>query len=117
MGRTAVVTGGNSGIGRAAAEELARRGFQVVIACRDVARGETAAREINEAVKTERGAGKAVSMQLDLEDFESVRAFVAKFGRTQHGPHVLVCNAGLNTIDNMEQYSSDGFELCWKVRG
>jgi len=47
VGRVALVTGANSGMGKEAARELARMGAAVVIGCRSLERGETAADDIN----------------------------------------------------------------------
>ena len=82
-GRRVVVTGANSGIGFHAARELAQHGAAVVLAVRDVARGEEAARRIPAEVEVRR---------LDLADLDSVRAFAAAWD----GPlDLLVNNAGI----------------------
>ena len=87
-GRVAVVTGGNSGIGRATATELARHGARVMIACRDVERGKQAADDIRNRVP---GADIEVR-HIDLADMTSVR----EFGEGYDGPlHLLVNNAGV----------------------
>ena len=87
-GRVAVVTGGNSGIGRATATELARHRARVMIACRDVERGKQAADDIRNRVP---GADIEVR-HVDLADMTSVR----EFGEGYDGPlHLLVNNAGV----------------------
>jgi NAD(P)-dependent dehydrogenase (short-subunit alcohol dehydrogenase family) len=65
-GRTVVVTGANSGIGLAAARELGRAGAHVVLAVRDLEKGERAAADVP--------GGREVR-RLDLADLASVRAF------------------------------------------
>jgi NAD(P)-dependent dehydrogenase (short-subunit alcohol dehydrogenase family) len=70
-GRTAVVTGANSGLGLVTARELARAGASVVMACRNVQKGEAAAAEIRAAVP---GAQLQVA-ELDLSSLASVRGF------------------------------------------
>ena len=78
-GRLAVVTGANSGIGLVAARELARAGAHVVMAVRDAARGEDAARKVRSAASAASAAEVEV-MELDLADLSSVRSFATAFG-------------------------------------
>ncbi|WP_030545587.1 SDR family NAD(P)-dependent oxidoreductase [Streptomyces albus] len=74
-GRTAVVTGANSGLGLVTARELARRGAEVVLACRDETRGRAAEARIAEEVP---GARVRLAL-LDLADLASVREFARSF--------------------------------------
>ena len=96
-GRTVVVTGANSGLGLATARELARAGARVVLAVRDVARGEQAAATIEGATEVRR---------LDLASLESVRAFAAAWTGDLD---VLVNNAGIMMVPAGR--TADGFEL------
>jgi NAD(P)-dependent dehydrogenase (short-subunit alcohol dehydrogenase family) len=96
-GRTVVVTGANSGLGLAAARELARAGARVVLAVRDVARGEQAAAAIEGATEVRR---------LDLASLESVRTFAAEWTGDLD---VLVNNAGIMMVPAGR--TADGFEL------
>ncbi|MFI9650555.1 oxidoreductase [Streptomyces sp. NPDC052040] len=99
-GRTAVVTGGNSGIGLAAAGALARAGAHVVLAVRDERRGAAAAETI-------RGArGRVEVRRLDLADLSSVREFAARW---QGDLDLLINNAGVMNVP--EAATKDGFEL------
>ena len=70
-GRTAVVTGANSGIGFETARMLARKGARVVLACRDPEKGESAAATI----RAGKPQGTATFAPLDLADLDSVAAF------------------------------------------
>ncbi|KAL4594047.1 retinol dehydrogenase 14-like, partial [Arapaima gigas] len=72
-GKTVVVTGANSGIGRATAAELLKLQARVIMACRDPRRAEEAA----ERIRQEAGAppGQAVVKVLDLGSLRSVRRF------------------------------------------
>jgi NAD(P)-dependent dehydrogenase (short-subunit alcohol dehydrogenase family) len=82
-GRTVVVTGANSGIGRAAAEALAAAGARVALAVRDTAKGEAAAAAM---------PGNTEVRRLDLASLESIRAFAADW----HGElSLLINNAGV----------------------
>lgn len=91
QGRVALVTGANTGIGRAAAVELARRGVRLFLACRSEARTRPAIEEIN-ALRT---GSQAIWLPLDLGDFESVRACAQAFLAHDAPLHLLVNNAGL----------------------
>ncbi|XP_074888845.1 dehydrogenase/reductase SDR family member 13 isoform X5 [Buteo buteo] len=102
-GRTAIVTGGSSGIGAATALELARCGARVVLATRNAPRGEAAARRI----RTETGNAEVVFMQLDLASLRSVRAFATAFLRQEPHLHLLINNAGVSAGGTTE----DGFSL------
>ena len=96
-GRTAVVTGANSGIGRVAAGELARAGAAVTLAVRDTAKGEAAAAAMT---------GDVTVRRLDLADLASVRTFA----EATDGPvDLLVDNAGV--MATPEGRTADGFEL------
>ncbi|NIL77333.1 oxidoreductase [Rhodococcus sp. B10] len=96
-GRTAVVTGANSGVGLATVEGLAGAGAHVVLAVRDVKRGETAASAVQGSVEVRR---------LDLADLSSVRAFAADW---QGDLDLLFNNAGVMNIP--EAATKDGFEM------
>src|SRR5580693_9275051 len=89
--KTAIVTGSNTGIGKATALGLAKQGFQVVLAVRDKAKGD-AARAENAA---ESGNDGVLVMPLDLGEFASIRAFAAAFGERFQRLDVRVNNAGV----------------------
>ncbi len=108
-GRRAVVTGANSGLGLYTALELARRGAEVVLACRDAARGGEAVRRITAAVGG--GAGRASLAELDLADQASVRSFAAR--QVKEPLDLLVNNAGVMAIPRAS--TADGFEMQFGV--
>jgi NAD(P)-dependent dehydrogenase (short-subunit alcohol dehydrogenase family) len=95
-GRTCVVTGANSGLGAVIATELARAGAHVIVACRDVAKGERAVASM---------PGHVEVRQLDLADLASVRACAAGLDEVA----VLVNNAGV--MATPKRRTKDGFEL------
>ena len=96
QGRTFVVTGANSGLGRQTTLALAAAGARVVMAVRDRARGEAVARTV---------AGDVEVQLLDLADLASVRAFA---DRWQGDLDVLVNNAGIMAVP--QGRTVDGFE-------
>jgi NAD(P)-dependent dehydrogenase (short-subunit alcohol dehydrogenase family) len=100
-GRVAVVTGANSGLGLVTATELARHGAHVVLAVRNTAAGEQAARRIG---------GDTEVRELDLASLDSVRAFAAKLVVDHPAIDLLVNNAGVVLL-GPRRTSADGFEL------
>jgi NAD(P)-dependent dehydrogenase (short-subunit alcohol dehydrogenase family) len=104
-GRTAVVTGANSGLGFETALGLAGHGAAVVLACRDQAKGEAALQQIAARVP----AADTSLARLDLADLASVRAFAAEFAGEHDGLDILVNNAGVMAIPRRE--TADGFEM------
>lgn len=91
-----IVTGGNSGVGRATATALADAGHAVLIACRDVAKGRTVAAQL---------PGEVAVAALDLASLASVREFAATVDRVD----VLINNAGV--MGARTPRTADGFEI------
>ena len=92
-GRTAVITGGNSGIGVGLSREFAREGCNVVIAARDVEKS----REVAE--QAEHQGGTAMAIQTDITDRESVDAMVSKTvdrSDTRSKPDLLDTSGGIS---------------------
>ena len=104
-GRTTIVTGANSGIGLITAQELARSGADVIMACRDTAKGDSAARQIS--AKTP--GAKVTVDALDLSSLASVRAFAERFKAGNPSLDLLINNAGV--MAPPRRTTSDGFEL------
>jgi len=104
-GRTAVVTGANSGLGLETARELARHGADVVLACRDTAKGERALQDIRASAPDARLEVAA----LDLASLDSVKAFATTLSERNGGIDLLINNAGV--MASPHRRTSDGFEL------
>ncbi len=105
-GRTFLVTGANTGIGKETARALADRGARVLLACRSQVNGRRAIEEI--AAQT--GNRRLELLALDLGNFDSVRACAQAFLARDEPLHVLINNAGLAGRRGM---TSSGFELAF----
>jgi NAD(P)-dependent dehydrogenase (short-subunit alcohol dehydrogenase family) len=102
-GRTAVVTGANSGLGNATAAALAAHGASVVLACRNAERAAAAQAEMRARLPE---ADVTVRL-LDLADLGSVRRFAGSY--EEKGIDLLVNNAGVMAVPH--RLTADGFEL------
>lgn len=105
-GRTALVTGANTGIGLVTARELARAGARVWIACRNQGKAEAAMQEIRQAVP----AADLQFLALDLGNLAKVRQAAQTFLDSGEPLHMLVNNAGLA---GSRGQTDDGFELAF----
>src|SRR5438874_12033919 len=109
QGKICMVTGANSGIGKATALALAQMGATVVMVCRDRARGEQARSEI-----TTTSRNTAVDLLLaDLSSQQSIRQLVETFQHHYPHLHVLINNAGAAFPGRRE--AVDGLELTFAV--
>ena len=109
-GKTCIVTGANTGIGKAVALELARRKARVILACRDVQKGNTAAVEIRKELKH---SADVNVYELDLASINSVKHFADQINKNEHSIDVLVNNAGLFGCPFTQ--SQDGNEMHFAV--
>lgn len=107
-GKTALVTGANSGMGMATAAALADMGATVVMLCRSEKRGMEALNKLSE--KPER---KLELMLCDLGDFSSISAFADLFREKYNKLDILVNNAGFISLDR--QTTKDGLERQFGV--
>ncbi len=108
-GKTCIVTGASSGIGRVTARELARMGARVVLLCRNRSKGEQTVAEIREEI------GHA-ALDLLLVDFESqaqTRQVAKEILAAYAGIHVLVNNAGITNLGFSK--TGDGIETVFAV--
>lgn len=115
-GKRFIITGGNSGIGLEAARLLIARNADVVIACRNEARGKAALAALADAARDEgtdssrNGSGGACDLLImDLADTASIRAAAAE-AKERFGPiSALINNAGV--MQTPKQKTADGFEM------
>ena len=107
-GRTFLVTGGNTGIGRVTAADLASRGGRVYVACRSEEKGRKAVGDIMAAT----GNNAVAFLPLDLADLASVRDCAAQFLALGEPLHVLINNGG---VAGQRGITKDGFELAFGV--
>jgi NAD(P)-dependent dehydrogenase (short-subunit alcohol dehydrogenase family) len=103
-GKTFIVTGANTGIGKITALELARQGAQVILACRNKAKTDVVLDEIRAAVP----GAKVEFVALDLGDLDSVRACAKDLLARNIPIHGLINNAGLA---GSRGKTKDGFEV------
>ena len=104
-GKTVIVTGANCGIGKAAAREMAKRNARVILACRDVNKGEDAASEIRKQTTN----GEVIVKRLDLASLRSVKLFCDEFKRDEKRLDILINNAGIFQCPYSK--TEDGFEM------
>jgi hypothetical protein len=104
-GKTALITGANSGLGFEAAKVLAWRGAHVVLAVRNAAKGERAMAEIRRSVPQ----AHLLMLVLDLVSLATVREAAAAFMHTHDRLDILVNNAGVMAIPR--RLTADGFEM------
>ena len=108
LGRTVLVTGATSGIGRDTALALASRGAHVVLACRSADR----ARVLADEIAALPGDGTAEQVVIDLADLDSVRAAAKHVVDRGERVHVLVNNAG---VAGVRGRTEQGFEVTFGV--
>lgn len=108
-GKTAIVTGANTGIGKETARDLAERGAKVILACRDLTKGKQACDEIIAST----GNAKVEVQHLDLSSLASVRKFANNIINTEPHLDVLINNAGATRVK--QKITEDGILLGMQV--
>ncbi len=107
--KTVLITGGNNGIGKATAIGLAKKGFEIVIACRNAEKGKKAVNEIKKLANNE-----MVSLLIcDLASLKSVAQCASNFKAKYDKLDILVNNAGL-IVDDYKT-TAEGFEYQFGV--
>jgi NAD(P)-dependent dehydrogenase (short-subunit alcohol dehydrogenase family) len=108
-GRTCMITGASSGIGRSTALELARKGADLVLVCRDRGRADETVAEI----RTQTGNQNVQAMLADLSSQQAVRQLARDYLATDRPLHVLVNNAGV--VNLHRTLTVDGIETVFAV--
>ena len=108
-GKTVLITGANTGVGKATAVELAKRNARVIIACRSLERGQTAAMEIRSEVQD----GEIIVKQVELASLPSVRTLANEILQEESRLDVLINNAGV--FGDPVKKTLDGFESQFGV--
>jgi len=109
QGKVCIVTGANSGIGKATALGLAQMGATVVMVCRNKVKGEEAQNEIKK-----KSGNDAIDLILaDLASQTSIRQLAENIQQHYQQLHVLINNAGVVNLTRRE--TSDGFEMMFAV--
>jgi len=104
-GKTAIVTGANTGLGKETAKILAKANATVYMACRDLAKCQLALEEIQQQV----GKEKLIAAELDLGSLESIRNFAQDFNSKNIPLNILINNAGVMACP--KGHTKDGFDL------
>lgn len=104
-GKLVVITGANTGLGRAAAKEFATKGASVIMACRDL----TKCRRVRAEIMTQTRNKRVVCEELDLASLESIRNFAARINESVKQIDILVNNAGVMRCPKL--LTKDGFEM------
>jgi 3-oxoacyl-[acyl-carrier protein] reductase len=102
--KTAIVTGGTRGIGRAIAESLVRAGARIAITARNEQDLSNAVLELNQL-----GPGAAAAYVCDVRNYEQVKSVFANIGRDFGGLDILVNNAGIGIFKSVESTTADEF--------
>ena len=106
-GKTVIITGANTGIGKATAIDLAKRNARVIMACRNDEKGEKAANQ----VRRESGSYNVEYRHLDLASLASVRQFAQEILQEEYPVNILINNAGL--LVRERTITEDGFEVMF----
>jgi retinol dehydrogenase-12 len=108
---TAMITGGNSGIGFATVKKLTARGYRVLLASRN----QDATQKAIAAIRAEQPEAQVEALELDLASFASIRACVDAFHETGYPLHLLINNAGGSIAGEQARFTEDGFEMTFGI--
>lgn len=108
-GKTVVITGANTGIGKETARELARRGGRIIMGCRDMTKCEEAAREIRGSTLNP----QVYARHIDLASVKSIRSFAEKIIQDEERVDILINNAAVMRCPSGK--TEDGFDMQFGV--
>ncbi|KAG5855540.1 hypothetical protein ANANG_G00050120 [Anguilla anguilla] len=108
-GKTVVITGANTGLGKETARELAKRGGRIIMGCRDMVKCEAAAREIRGQTLN----SHVHARHIDLASIKSIREFADRINQEEEHVDILINNAGVMRCPNWK--TEDGFEMQFGV--
>jgi NAD(P)-dependent dehydrogenase (short-subunit alcohol dehydrogenase family) len=107
--KTIIITGANSGIGRAATYRFAKEGHNVIMGCRNIESGKLARDEISKAT----GNDRIYLEEVDMSSFDSIQRFSDRFKKTHTALDILINNAAYFNHGEKYQLSVDGLELTF----
>ncbi|XP_048843377.1 retinol dehydrogenase 13-like isoform X2 [Brienomyrus brachyistius] len=108
-GKTVVITGANTGIGKETARDLAERGGRIIMGCRDEEKCEAAAREIRRDTCNHH----VYARRLDLASMASIREFASRVNQEEERVDILINNAGVMRCPAWR--TENGFEMQFGV--
>ncbi|XP_037133805.1 retinol dehydrogenase 13-like isoform X1 [Syngnathus acus] len=108
-GKTVIITGANTGIGKETAQELAKRGGRIIMGCRDMEKCEAAAKEIRGNTLNPH----VYACHLDLASVKSIREFADRIKEKEQRVDVLINNAGVMRCPAWK--TEDGFDMQFGV--
>lgn len=104
-GKTVIITGANSGIGKEVARDLAKRGGKIILACRNMEE----CKQVQGEIKIESYNRNVICKKLDLGSTKSIRVFAADINKNESRVDVLINNAGIMRTPT-RVVTEDGFE-------
>jgi NAD(P)-dependent dehydrogenase (short-subunit alcohol dehydrogenase family) len=107
--KTVIITGANSGIGKAATRRFASEGHTVIMACRNLEKG----RPVRDRLAKDTGNDRVYLEQVDMGSFESIREFCGRFHEKYKKLDILIHNAAYFNHGAPYMQSTDGIELTF----